>query len=84
MRHLRSFVFDLGLVLLLIGVLAALWTAKDVIALALPFLSRQWSSEGGGGGVAVMNATGFVLAVLVAVIGLAIVVVGVVRVRRGT
>jgi hypothetical protein len=84
MRYLRSFVFDLGLVIALIGVLAALWTTKDVIALALPLLSRQWSSEGSGGGVAIMNATGFVLAVLVAMIGLAIAVVGVVRVRRGT
>jgi hypothetical protein len=84
MRYLRSFVFDLGLVIALIGVLAALWTTKDVIALALPWLSRQWSSEGSGGGVAIMNATGFVLAVLVAMIGLAIAVVGVVRVRRGT
>jgi hypothetical protein len=84
MRYFRSFVFDVGLVLALIGVLAALWTTKDIIALTLQFLFRQWASEGSGGGVAIMNATGFVLAVLVAIVGLAIVVVGVVRVRRGT
>ena len=84
MRYLRSVVFDVGLVLALIGVLDVLWTTKDIIALTLLFFSRQWSSEGSSGGVAVMNATGFVLAVLLAMIGLAILVVGVVRVRRGT
>jgi hypothetical protein len=84
MRYFRSVAFDVGLVLALIGVLAALWTTKDIIALTLRFLSRQWSSEGSGGGVAIMNATGFVLAVLVAMIGLALVVVGVVRVRGAT
>jgi hypothetical protein len=83
MRYLRSVVFDVGLVLSMIGVLAALWTT-NIIALTLLFFSRQWSSEGSGGGGAVMNATGFVLAVLLAMIGLAILVVGVVRVRRGT
>ena len=84
MRYYRPCVFDVGLVLSLIGVLAALWTTKDIIALTLLFFSRQWSSEGSGGGGTVMNATGFVLAVLLAMIGLAILVVGVVRVRRGT
>jgi hypothetical protein len=82
MRYFRSVVFDVGLALALIGVLAAFWTIKDIFALALAFLSRQWSSEGSGGGAANVNATGFVLAVLVAIIGLAILVVGVVRVRR--
>jgi hypothetical protein len=72
-RYFRSVVFDVGLVLALIGVLSALRTTKDIIALALLFPSRQSSSEGGSGGVAIMNATGFVLAVLVAMIGLAIV-----------
>jgi hypothetical protein len=84
MRYFRFVVFDVGLVLLLIGVLAALWTTKDIIALALPFLSRQWSSDGSGGGAAIMNLSGFVLATLLAMIGLAILVVGVARVRRGT
>jgi hypothetical protein len=84
MRYLRSVVFDLGLVLALIGVLAALWTTKDIIALTLQFFFRQGSNEGSGGGVAIMNATGFMLAILVEMIGFAIVVAGVVRVRRGT
>jgi hypothetical protein len=84
MRYFRSVAFDVGLVLALIGALAALWTSRDIIALTLRFLSRQWSNEGSGGGVAIVNATGFVLAVLVAMIGLAIVVVGVVRVRGAT
>ena len=84
MRYFRSVVFDIGLVLTLIGVLTAIWTTKDIIALTLQFFSRQWSSEGSGGGAASMNVTGFVLAILLAMIGLGIVVVGVVRVRRGT
>ena len=37
MRYFRSVVFDVGLVLALIGVLAALWTTKDIIAMALQF-----------------------------------------------
>jgi hypothetical protein len=60
-----------------------LWTTKDIIALTLLFFSRQWSSEGSGGGVANMNETGFALAVLVTMVGLAIVVVGTIRGRRG-
>jgi ABC-type phosphate transport system permease subunit len=84
MRYFRSLVFDVGLMLALIGVLAAFWTAKDIIALTLPFFSRQWSSEGSGGGAANMNVTAFVLAFLLAMIGLAILVVGTIRVRRGT
>jgi hypothetical protein len=84
MRYFRSVVFDVGVVLALIGLLAALWSTKDIIAMTLQFFFRQWSSEGSGGGGAVMNATEFVLALLVAMIGLAIVVVGVVRVRRST
>jgi len=84
MRYFRSVVFDVGLVLALIGVLAALWTTKDIIAMVLQFFFRQWSSEGSGGGAANMNVTGFVLAVLLAMIGLAILVVGTIRVRRGT
>jgi hypothetical protein len=83
MRYFRSLVFDVGLVLALIGVLAAFWTAKDVIALTLQFSSRQWSTEGSGGGAANMNVTGLVLAFLLAIIGLAILVVGTIRVRRG-
>ena len=75
---------DVGLVLALIGVLARLWTIKDIIALTLLFFPRQWWSEGSGGGIANMNATGLVLAVLVTMIGLAIVVVGTIRVRRST
>jgi hypothetical protein len=56
----------------------------NIIALALQFFSCQASSEGSGGGVAILNVTGFVLAVLVAMIGLATLAVGTIRVRRGT
>ena len=83
MRYFRSLVFDVGLVLALIGVLAALWTAKDMIAMTLKVHWLRLSGEGGGEG-ATMNLSGFVLAVLLAVIGLAILVFGAIRVGRGT
>ena len=41
MRYFRSVVFDVGLVLLLIGVLAALWTTKDIIAMVLQFFYER-------------------------------------------
>ena len=83
MRYYRSCVFDVGLVLALVGALAALWIAKDIIALTLESYRLRFSGQGGIGG-ANMNLSGFVLAVLVAMIGFVILVVGVVRVRRGT
>jgi hypothetical protein len=82
MRYLRSFVFDFGLVLALIGVLTALWTAKDIIAMTLKVSWLRFSGQGGAE-AAGMNLSGFVLATLLAMIGLAILVVGVVRARRG-
>jgi hypothetical protein len=42
------------------------------------------ASQGSGGGAANMNVTGFMLAFLLAKIGLAILVVGTIRVKRGT
>ena len=83
MPYFRSVVFDVGLVLALIGVLAALWTAKDMIAMTLKVYWLRLSGEGGAEG-ATMNLSGFVLAVLLAVIGLAILVFGAIRVGRGT
>jgi hypothetical protein len=83
MRYLRSFLFDLGLVLALIGVLAALWTAKDMIAMTLRFYWLRFSGEGGAD-AASMNLSGFVLAAVLAMLGLAILLVGAIRVRRGT
>jgi|HubBroStandDraft_3_1064219.scaffolds.fasta_scaffold486656_2 hypothetical protein len=82
MRYFRSVVFDVGLAVTLVGVLSALWVARDIIAFTLQFLSRQWSREGGTA-AAIINLSGFVLATLLAMIGLAILVVGVVRARRG-
>lgn len=83
MRYFRSCLFDVGLVLALVGVLAALWTARDIIALTLESYRLRFSGQGGIGGAS-MNLSGFVLAVLVAMIGLAILVVGTIRGRRGT
>jgi hypothetical protein len=82
MRYFRSFSFDVGLTLALIGVLAALWLARDLIAMTLKVSWLQFWGEGGAE-AAGMNLSGFVLAVLLAFIGLVLLVVGVVRVRRG-
>jgi hypothetical protein len=57
MRYFRSLAFDVGLVLTLIGVPAAIWTARDIIV----FMPESF---------------------LLAMIGLTILVIGVVRVGR--
>ena len=70
--------FDVGLAVTLVGVLSASWIARDFIAFAL----EPWLGFSGQGGIGGMSMNLFVLAVLVAMVGLAIAVVGVVRVRR--
>lgn len=82
-RYLRSVVFDLGLALTVAGVMGALWVAREVIALELTFYWQRFLGEGGGGG-ARMNLTAFVLAIVLTLVGVGIVLVGFVRVRRGT
>jgi hypothetical protein len=82
MRYFRSIVFDVGLAATLVGVLSALLLARDMIAFTLQFFSRHWSREGGTA-AATMNLSAFGLATLLAMIGLAILVVAVVRARRG-
>jgi hypothetical protein len=58
-----------------------MWIARDMIAMALKV---YWLRSLGQGGAeaALMNVSGFVLAVLLAVIGLAILVIGAGRVRH--
>lgn len=82
MRYLRSLAFDGGLTLTLIGVLTALWLARELIAMTLKVSWLRFRKEGGAE-VAQMNLSGFVLAALLALIGLIVLIVGVVRVRCG-
>ena len=86
MRYFRSFVFDAGLAFTLVGVLAALWTTKDMIALRLKFylFRRRLSRDRGSSGIAAvsMNLSGLVLAVAVAVLGLGILLVATILVWR--
>jgi hypothetical protein len=81
MRYFRSWVFDVGLTLALMGVLAALWIASDMIAMTLKVSWLRFRGDGGAEGAS-MNLSGFVLALLVAIIGLTTLVVGAIRVRR--
>ena len=84
MRYFRSWVFDAGLALMLAGMLAALWIARDAIAFVLAIMFRS-SSEGSGGAEFGLNLSAFTLAVLLAMIGLGLVmmVAGAIRVQRG-
>jgi hypothetical protein len=81
-RYLRCVVFDVGLGLTVAGVMGALWVARDIIALELKFYWQRFLGEGGVG-AANMNLTTFVLAVLLALIGMGMLLVGFLRVRRG-
>ena len=81
-RYFRSVVFDLGLGLTVIGVMGALWVARDVIALELTFYWQRFLGEGGIG-AARMNLSGLVLAVVLALVGMGVLLLGVLRVRRG-
>ena len=81
MRYFRSLAFDVGLALTLLGVLAAIWIARDIIVFTLESYRFRFSGEGGTA-AAGMNLSGFVLAILLAMIGLTILVIGEVRVRR--
>jgi hypothetical protein len=82
-RYLRSVVFDLGLALTVAGVMGALWVAREMIALELTFYWQRFLGEGGGG-AARMNLTAFVLAIVLTLVGVGMLLVGFVRVRRGT
>jgi hypothetical protein len=82
MRYFRSWMFNVGLTLALSGALAAVWTAKDLIALSLKFYWLRLRGEGGAEG-AMMNLSAFALFVLLAIVGLAILIAGATRVRRG-
>jgi hypothetical protein len=79
---LRSAVFDIGLVLTAVGMVAALWVAGPIIALAVKFYGLRFLGEGGADG-AIMNLSAFILALLFMLVGVGILLVGVVRVRRG-
>jgi hypothetical protein len=81
-RYLRSVVFDLGLALTVAGVMGALWAARDMIALELKFYWQRLLGEGGAGG-AYMNLTAFVLAAVLTLVGVGMLLVGFLRVRRG-
>jgi hypothetical protein len=59
MPYFRSWLFDLGLGLALAGATAA-YIAWDMMALTLRYQFRSPSE--GGGGVASMNLSGFILA----------------------
>jgi len=82
MRYLQSLTFDGGLTLTAIGVGGALWTARDMIAMTATVVGQRFSGEGGAE-VSSMNLPGLVLAVLLAMVGLATLVLGAMRVRRG-
>ncbi len=82
-RYLRSVVFDLGLALAVAGVMGALWVAREMIALELTFYWQRFLGEGGAG-AARMNLTAFVLAIVLTLVGVGMLLVGFVRVRRGT
>jgi hypothetical protein len=62
--------------------MGALWVARGIIALELKFYWQRYLGEGGGGG-ATMNLTAFVLAVLLTLVGVGMLLVGILRVRRG-
>jgi hypothetical protein len=79
---LHSFVFDLGLGLAVAGVIGALWVARGMIALELKFYWQRYLGEGGAD-AATMNLTAFALAVLLTLVGVGVLLVGVLRVRRG-
>ena len=82
-RYLRSVVFDLGLALTAAGVMGALWVAREMIALELTFYWQRFLGEGGVG-AAGMSLTAFVLAIVLTLVGVGMLLVGFVRVRRGT
>jgi hypothetical protein len=75
---LRSVVFDVGLALTAAGVMGALWVARDMIALEL----NRFSGEGGIGAAA-MNLTAFVLAIVLTLVGVGMLLVAFLRMRRG-
>ena len=80
-RYLRSVVFDVGLGLTVTGVVGALWVAREMIALELTFYWQRFLGEGGVG-AAGMNLTAFVLAIVLTLVGIGILLVGFLRVRR--
>ena len=82
MRYLRSRLFDVGLGLTLAGTMAACYIAWDMLGLTLRYIFRSPSESGTG--AASMNLSGFVLAFLLVTVGLAILVAGVIQVRRTT
>ena len=81
-RYLRSAVLDLGLGLTVTGVMGALWVARDVIALELKFYWQRFLGEGGIG-TARMNFTAFILTVVLTLVGIGMLLVSFLRVRRG-
>jgi hypothetical protein len=79
--YLRSVVFDVGLGLTVTGVMGALWVARHIIALELKFYWQRFLGEGGAD-AANMDLIPFVLAVVLTLVGIGILLVGFLRVRR--
>jgi hypothetical protein len=78
MRYFRSWLFDAGVVLVLLG----LAPAGLVVWTLIPFMFPE-TSAGRIGAVSIgISASAFALLALIMILGLAFIVIGAVRVRR--
>ena len=77
MRYFRSWLFDAGVVLMLIGLVSAGLIAWPMI----PFIFHETS--GGIGAVSIgISPSAFALLALIMIVGLAFMLIGAIRVRR--
>ena len=78
MRYFRSWLFDAGVLLVLLGLLPAglvVWTL-------IPFTFHE-TSAGGIGAVSIgISASAFAVLALIIIVGLAFILIGAIRVRR--
>ena len=85
MRYFRSWIFDVGVVLVLVSPAVMLYVVwpLPVLALAIQFpRAARWLTGGGGFGAVDLDLTPLGLAMLVGLIGLGLVIGGARRVSR--